>query len=94
MSSDAFKQTLKFGELRRKLLFTLLLLLVFRLGAHIAVPNINTAALQQLQGQIFGFFDVISGGAFKRFSIFAMSLLRSEERRVGKECRSRWSPYH
>lgn len=74
MSSDAFKQTLKFGELRRKLLFTLLLLLVFRLGAHIAVPNINTAALQQLQGQIFGFFDVISGGAFKRFSIFAMSI--------------------
>lgn len=73
--SDAFQQALKVGDLRRKLLFTLLMLLVFRLGAHVPVPGINTDALQNLlQGQLFGFFDVISGGAFKRFSIFAMSI--------------------
>jgi len=73
--SDAFQQALKVGDLRRKLLFTLLMLLVFRIGAHVPVPGINADALQSLlQGQLFGFFDVISGGAFKRFSIFAMSI--------------------
>jgi preprotein translocase subunit SecY len=49
--------------------------LVFRLGAHIPVPGINADALQEvLQGQLFGIFDVISGGAFKRLSVFAMSI--------------------
>jgi preprotein translocase subunit SecY len=72
---DSFQQAFKVGDLRNKLLFTLLMFLVFRLGAHIPVPGINTEALQQLlQGQLFGFFDIISGGAFKRFSIFAMSI--------------------
>jgi preprotein translocase subunit SecY len=72
---DSFQQAFKVGDLRKKLLFTLLMFLVFRLGAHIPVPGINTEALQQLlQGQLFGFFDIISGGAFKRFSIFAMSI--------------------
>lgn len=72
---DTFQQALKVGDLRRKILFTLLMLLVFRLGAHIPVPGMNTQALESLlQGQLFGFFDIISGGAFKRFSIFAMSI--------------------
>ena len=63
------------GDLRNKLLFTLFMLLVFRLGAHIAVPGINPGAMEKLlSGQLFGFFDIISGGAFKRFSIFAMSI--------------------
>jgi len=73
--SNPFQQAFKIGDLRKKLLFTLLMLLVFRLGAHIPIPGINTEALQQLlQGQLFGFFDIISGGAFKRFSVFAMSI--------------------
>lgn len=72
---DSFQHAFKVGDLRKKLLFTLVMFLVFRLGAHIPVPGINTNALQQLlQGQLFGFFDIISGGAFKRFSIFAMSI--------------------
>lgn len=71
----SFGQAFKVGDLRRKLLFTLMMLLVFRVGAHIPVPGINPDALQQLlSGQLFGFFDIISGGAFKRFSIFAMSI--------------------
>jgi len=73
--ANAFQQALKVGDLRRKLLFTLLMLLVFRVGAHIPVPGIDPAKLSQLlSGQLFGFFDIISGGAFKRFSIFAMSI--------------------
>jgi len=72
---DSINQAWKVGDLRRKLLFTLVMLLVFRIGAHIPVPGINASALDALmQNQLFGFFDVISGGAFKRFSIFAMSI--------------------
>ncbi len=72
---DSFKQAFKVGDLRQKLLFTLLMILVFRIGAHIPVPNIDPRALQDLlAGQLFGFFDIISGGAFRRFSIFAMSI--------------------
>ncbi len=71
----SMQKAFKIGDLRTKLLFTLMMLLVFRLGAHIPVPSINADAIQQfLTGQLFSFFDVISGGAFKRFSIFAMSI--------------------
>ncbi|NLJ72210.1 MAG: preprotein translocase subunit SecY [Syntrophomonadaceae bacterium] len=71
----SFGQAFKVGDLRRKLLFTLMMILVFRIGAHIPVPGINPEAIAQLlSGQLFGFFDIISGGAFKRFSIFAMSI--------------------
>jgi preprotein translocase subunit SecY len=71
----SMQQAFKVGDLRTKLLYTLMMLLVFRVGAHIAVPGINAEAIQQLlSGQLFGFFDIISGGAFKRFSIFAMSI--------------------
>lgn len=73
--ANPFQQAFKIGDLRSKLLFTLVMLLVFRLGAHIPVPGINADALQELlKGQLFGFFDIISGGAFKRFSVFAMSI--------------------
>lgn len=71
----SFGQAVKVGDLRTKILFTLLMLLVFRLGAHIPVPGINSEAIKELlSGQLFGFFDIISGGAFKKFSIFAMSI--------------------
>ena len=72
---NSFQQALKIGDLRKKLLFTLFMLLIFRLGAHIQIPGVNPDAIQDLlKGQLFGFFDIISGGAFKRFSIFAMSI--------------------
>lgn len=71
----SMQQAWKVGDLRQKLLFTLFMLLIFRLGAYIPVPGINADALEKmLGGQLFGFFDIVSGGAFKRFSIFAMSI--------------------
>lgn len=71
----SLQQAFKVGDLRQKLLFTLFMLLVFRVGAHVPVPGINPDVLERfLSGQLFGFFDIISGGAFKRFSIFAMSI--------------------
>ncbi len=72
---DSIKSAWKLNDLRRKVLFTLLMFLVFRVGAHVPVPGINHAVLQQLlSGQFFGFFDIISGGAFKSFTVFAMSI--------------------
>ncbi|MEG6523402.1 preprotein translocase subunit SecY [Desulfotomaculum sp. 1211_IL3151] len=66
----------KLDELRSKLLFTLAMLFLFRVGAHIPVPGVNPEAFANLltKGQLLGFFDVISGGAFKNASIFAMSI--------------------
>ena len=74
---DSLSNIFKTGELRTKVLLTLGLIFVFRLGAHIPVPGVNTDAFAQLveSGMIFGLFDVISGGAFKSFSIFAMGIM-------------------
>jgi preprotein translocase subunit SecY len=66
----------KIPDLRNKMMFTLLMLLVFRAGTFISVPGMNLEAIKQLVsgGGLLGFFDVISGGAFGNFSIFTMSI--------------------
>jgi preprotein translocase subunit SecY len=73
---DTLKNALKIDELRRKIVFTLAMIFIFRLGAHIPVPGVNSSVFADLvnSNALFGFFDVISGGSFKRFSIFAMSI--------------------
>jgi preprotein translocase subunit SecY len=69
----------KFGELRQRLVFLLLALLVFRLGAHIPVPGIDPDQLAQLfSGQkdgILGMFNLFSGGALSRFTVFALGIM-------------------
>lgn len=67
----------KLEDLRKKIFFTLMMFIVFRLGAHVPLPGISNAVLQELVrgGTILGFFDVISGGAFKRFTVFAMGIM-------------------
>jgi preprotein translocase subunit SecY len=69
----------KFGDLRRRLVFLLLALLVYRLGAHIPVPGIDPQQLQQLfsrqGGGILNLFNMFSGGALSRFSIFALGIM-------------------
>jgi len=74
---NTLTSALKIEELRRRIVFTLLMFTVFRFGAHIPLPGINHAILDQLirTGTIMGFFDIISGGAFKRFSLFAMGIM-------------------
>lgn len=72
-------KTGKFGDLRRRLVFLLLALVVYRLGAHIPVPGIDPAQLQQLfngqQGGILSLFNMFSGGALSRFTIFALGIM-------------------
>ena len=69
----------KYGDLRRRLVFLLLALVVYRLGTHIPVPGINPDALaemfQQNQGGILGMFNMFSGGALERFSVFALGIM-------------------
>jgi len=69
----------KFGELRQRLIFLILALLVFRLGAHIPVPGIDPDQLAQLfAGQkdgILGMFNLFSGGALSRFTVFALGIM-------------------
>jgi preprotein translocase subunit SecY len=69
----------KFGELRQRLVFLVLALLVFRLGAHIPVPGIDPDQLAQLfSGQkdgILGMFNLFSGGALSRFTVFALGIM-------------------
>ena len=68
---------LKTPDVRKKLLYTLILIVVFRLGCYITVPGVNTLVLSEAMSSsngITGFIDIISGGAFSRFSIFAMSI--------------------
>ncbi len=66
----------KIPELRKKILFTLLMFAVFRLGAHIPVPGINRDILSGMfTSDLFGWMDILSGGSFKNLSIFAMGII-------------------
>ena len=71
------KNALKTPEVRKKLLYTLLLIVVFRLGCFITVPGVDSIALNEAMGSangVAGLINMISGGAFSRFSIFAMTI--------------------
>lgn len=69
----------KFGDLKRRLFFLLGALVVYRIGAHIPVPGIDPAVLADLfqtqQGGILGMFNMFSGGALKRFTLFALGIM-------------------
>ena len=71
------KNALKTPDVRKRLLYTLLLIVIFRFGCYITVPGVNSIALNEAMGNtngIAGLIDMISGGAFSRFSVFAMSI--------------------
>jgi len=69
----------KIPELKRRILFTLFMLAVYRLGCHIPTPGINGAALSAFfgskQGTLFGLFDMFSGGALRRMSVMALGIM-------------------
>ncbi len=71
------KNAISTPDVRKRLLYTLVLIVIFRLGCYITVPGVNSIALNEAMGQTNGFaglIDMISGGAFSRFSVFAMSI--------------------
>ena len=73
----ALANILRIPDLRRKFLFTIGMLALFRLGSHIPVPGVDVARLQTLfsqQGNVFGFIDLFVGGALSRFALFALGV--------------------
>ena len=75
---NLFKSLFTNPELRKRLLFTLGLLVIYRLGIHVSVPGVNaqalTESLRQQGGGLFDVIDLFSGGALKKFSVFALGI--------------------
>jgi preprotein translocase subunit SecY len=76
---STFQNAFKIEELRNRIIFTLLMLIVFRAGAHIPTPGVDSAALaaffRSQEGTILEFFDMFSGGALERLSVFALGIM-------------------
>lgn len=73
---QAVRDAFSLPDLRRKILFTFLILAVYRLAAHVPIPNVDQVALAQLfrRSQFLGFLDLLSGGAMSTFSVMAMGV--------------------
>ncbi|MGD0499980.1 MAG: preprotein translocase subunit SecY [Bryobacteraceae bacterium] len=76
---EAFANIFRVPDLRKRVLFTLAMLAVYRLGGHIPTPGINITAWEQFfsgaAGSIFGFFDMFAGGSIRRLTIFALGIM-------------------
>jgi preprotein translocase subunit SecY len=77
---DSFRNIFKIQELRQRIVFTILLLIVVRIGAHITLPGIDTGLLAQAtknsaDNTLFGLYDLFVGGAFKNAAIFALGIM-------------------
>ena len=76
---SGFKNIAKIPELQKRILFTFFLLAVYRIGAHVPTPGIDTQALaaffEQARGSLLGLFDMFAGGALSRLSVFALGIM-------------------
>ena len=74
---ETVRNAWKIGELRQRIIFTLLMLVVFRVGAHVPIPGIDPGKLADFfrEDNLFGLYNVISGGALSKFTIFAMGIM-------------------
>lgn len=77
---DSFRNIFKIQELRQRIIFTILLLIVVRIGAHITLPGIDTGLLaeatkNQSDNTLFGLYDLFVGGAFKNAALFALGIM-------------------
>ncbi len=76
---EKFKNIMSIPELRKRIGFTLGLLIIVRLGAHVPVPGINVDAIseafKQYSNTLFGLYDLFSGGAFQKATLFALGIM-------------------
>ena len=75
---EAFRNAFKIPELKRRIIFTLIMLAIYRLGAHVPTPGVDGRALAKLMGQgggLLGFYDMFSGGAFRNATVFALGIM-------------------
>src|SRR5215216_7096601 len=79
MAIDSVKNLFAIAELRKRVLFTLGMLIVYRIGGHITIPGVNLAALNQLaeqaRGTMFGLYDMFSGNNLSKMTIFALGVM-------------------
>src|SRR5260370_1179048 len=80
MTAPRLPNLFKVPELKEKILFTLLCLVVYRIGAHIATPGVNVQSLadflrNQGQGTLFSLYDLFAGGSFGRATVFALGIM-------------------
>lgn len=76
---STFRNIFKIAELRKRILFTVMILAVERIGTHVVTPGIDTSVLQegfrQLQGTLFGLYDLFAGGAFSKAAVFGLGIM-------------------
>ncbi len=79
MAASGFQNIFKIPELKKRILFTLALLIVYRVGVHVPTPGIDAVALaaffERAKGTLLGLFDMFSGGAFENLSVFALGIM-------------------
>ena len=79
MMLETFRNIFKIGDLRKKILFTLMILGLERIGTHVVTPGIDTAVLAEgfrnLQNTLFGLYDLFAGGAFRKAAIFGLGIM-------------------
>ena len=78
---ERLRQLFSNPELRKRLLFTLVLLVIYRFGVHVSVPGVNANELAKnlgKAGDLLNVVDLFSGGAFKKFSVFALGIEPSQ----------------
>jgi preprotein translocase subunit SecY len=73
---ETIKNAWKIEDLRKKIVFTLVMLFIYRVGTYVPVPGVDSSYIRAIieSGGLLGFFNIISGGAFGNFTIFAMSI--------------------
>lgn len=73
---NKFKQALQIKDIRKKLVFTFLMIIVFRMGTTIPVPGIDTSIIKNMvaNNSLLGLYNMFSGGAFSNFTIFALGI--------------------
>ena len=79
MAGSGFQNLFKIPELKKRIIYTLALLIVYRIGVHVPTPGIDGVALAsffaKVEGTIFGIFNMFSGGALERLSVFALGIM-------------------
>ncbi|MBA3036059.1 MAG: preprotein translocase subunit SecY, partial [Desulfobacterium sp.] len=79
MVGSGFQNIFKIPELKKRIIVTLALILVYRIGVHVPVPGIDSVALASFfakaKGTLLGLFDMFSGGAFEKLSVFALGIM-------------------
>lgn len=75
---EAFRNALKIPELKRRIIFTVVMIAIYRLGSHVPTPGVDGAALAKSFGDMsgfFGFYDIFSGGAFRYATVFTLGIM-------------------